>query len=86
VSVEAAMTMVDEKDAQFTRMWNEENDAKRVKFRNYMKSKLDVLHVEFNEENARAYFNGNLKVWQTERLYQAPERREERRERRPPRR
>lgn len=78
--------MVDEKDAQFTRMWNEENDAKRIKFRNYMKSKLDVLHVEFNEENARAYYNGRLNVWQSERLYQAPERSEERRERRPPRR
>ncbi len=77
--------MVDEKDAQFTRMWNEENTAKRVKFRNYMKSKLDVLHVEFNEENARAYYNGRLTVWQPERIYQAPER-EERRERRPPRR
>ncbi len=77
--------MVDEKDAQFTRMWNEENEAKRVKFRNYMKSKLDVLHVEFNEENARAYYNGRLTVWQPERIYQAPER-EERRDRRPPRR
>ena len=77
--------MVEEKDAQFTRMWNEENDAKRVKFRNYMKAKLDVLHVEVNEENARAYFNGRLTVWQPERIYQAPER-EERRERRPPRR
>ena len=78
--------MVEEKDAQFTRMWNEENDAKRVKFRNYLKSKLDVLHVEFNEENARAYYNGRLTVWQPERVYQAPERSFERRERRPLRR
>ena len=78
------MTLVEEKDAQFTRMWNEENDAKRVKFRNYMKSKLDVLHVEFNEENARAYYNSRLTVWQPERIYQAPER-EDRRDR-PPRR
>lgn len=76
--------MVDDKDAQFTRMWNEENEAKRVKFRNYMKNKLDVLHVEFNEENARAYYNGRLTVWQPERIYQAQERQEERRDRRPP--
>ena len=78
--------MADEKEQQFTRMWNEENDAKRVKFRNYMKSKLDVLHVEFNEENARAYYSGRLTVWQPERIYQGPERSEDRRERRPPRR
>jgi hypothetical protein len=75
--------MVDEKDQQFTRMWNEENTAKQVKFRNLMKSKLDVLHVEFNEENARAFWNGRLAVRQPERLYQMPERSEERR---PPRR
>ncbi len=78
--------MVDEKEQQFTRMWNEENKAKRIKFRNYMKSKLDVLHVEVSEENARAYYNGRLTVWQPERIYQAPERSEERGGRRPPRR
>jgi hypothetical protein len=66
--------MVDNKEAQFNRLWNEESDAKRVKFRNYMKAKLDVLHVEFTEENARAYYNGRLTVWQPERIYQAPER------------
>jgi len=70
--------MADEKDQQFNRMWNEENDAKRVKFRNYMKSKLDVLHVDFSEENARAYYTGRLTVWQPERIYQAPERTESR--------
>ncbi len=78
--------MVDEKEQQFNRMWNEENDAKRVKFRNYMKAKLDVLHVEVTEENARAYYSGRLTVWQPERIYQAPERGEERGGRRPPRR
>ncbi len=78
--------MVDEKEQQFNRMWNEENDAKRVKFRNYMKAKLDVLHVEVTEENARAYYNGRLTVWQPERIYQAPERGDDRRDRRPPRR
>ncbi len=77
--------MADEKEQQFNRMWNEENDAKRVKFRNYMKAKLDVLHVEVTEENARAYYNGRLTVWQPERIYQAPER-DDRDRRRPPRR
>jgi hypothetical protein len=70
--------MPDEKDLQFTRMWNETNEAKRIKFRNRMKSKLDVLHVEFNEANARAFYNGRLTIWQPDRLYQAPERNEER--------
>lgn len=74
--------MPDEKDQQFTRMWNEENKAKREKFRNLMKSKLDLLHVEVTEENARAFYNGRLAVRQPERLYQLPEREE----RRPPRR
>src|SRR3989442_98438 len=82
-SVEAVMTMADDKDQQFTRMWNEENKSKREKFRNLMKSKLDVLHVEVTEENARAFWNGRLAVRQPERLYQIPERSEERR---PPRR
>lgn len=85
--------MVDEKEQQFTRMWNEENVAKRIKFRNLMKSKLDVLHVDFNEENARAFYNGRLSIRQPERLYQMPERSEGRprdrrgppRGRRPPR-
>jgi len=63
--------MVDEKDQQFTRMWNEENDAKRIKFRNWMKSKLDVLHVDFTEDNARAFYNGRLSVRQPERIYQS---------------
>jgi len=78
--------MPDDKDLQFTRLWNEENAAKRIKFRNWMKSKLDVLHVEFNEENARAFYNGRLEVRQPETLYQAPERRDFRDRRRPPRR
>ncbi len=82
-SVEAVTTMADDKDQQFTRMWNEENKSKREKFRNLMKSKLDLLHVEVNEENARAFWNGRLTVRQPERLYQMPERSEERR---PPRR
>ena len=68
--------MADEKDLQFTRMWNEENDSKRIKFRNLMKAKLDVLHVDFNEENARAFYNGRLSVRQPERIYQIPERSE----------
>ncbi len=75
--------MVDEKEQQFNRMWNEANEAKRVKFRNYMKSKLDVLHVEFSEENARAYYNGRLTVWLSDRLYSAPEREDRFRDRRP---
>jgi hypothetical protein len=78
--------MVDDKEQQFNRMWNEENESKRVKFRNYMKAKLDVLHVDVTEENARAYYNGRLTVWQPERIYQSPERGEERERRRPPRR
>ena len=75
--------MADEKDQQFTRMWNEENKAKRAKFRNLMKAKLDVLHVDVTEENARAFWNGRLAVRQPERIYQMPERPESRR---PPRR
>jgi len=75
--------MVDEKDQQFTRMWNEENKSKRQKFRNLMKSKLDLLHVEVSEENARAFWNGRLAVRQPERIYQTQERFEDRR---PPRR
>ncbi len=76
--------MPDEKDQQFTRMWNEEKTAKRQKFRNLMKSKLDLLHVEVTEENARAFYNGRLEVRQPERVYQVPERNEGRRP--PPRR
>ena len=68
--------MPDDKDLQFNRMWNEENDAKRIKFRNWMKAKLDVLHVDFTEENARAFYNGHLSVRQPERIYQMPERSE----------
>lgn len=80
------MTMPEEKDLQFNRMWNEENPAKRVKFRNLMKSKLDVLHVDFSEENARAFYNGRLSVRQPERIYQMPEREERGPRRGPPRR
>lgn len=75
--------MVDDKNQQFTRMWNEENKSKRAKFRNLMKSKLDLLHVEVTEENARAFYNGHLEARQPERIYQMPERPEGRR---PPRR
>src|SRR5437899_12425356 len=75
--------MADDKDQQFTRMWNEENKSKRAKFRNLMKAKLDVLHVEVTEENARAFWNVRLAVRQPERIYQMPERHESRR---PPRR
>lgn len=81
--------MVEEKDLQFNRMWNEENAAKRIKFRNWMKAKLDVLHVEVSEENARAFYTGRLSLPAPERLYGAPERFEDRpRDRRgpPPRR
>jgi hypothetical protein len=77
-------TMVDDKNQQFTRMWNEENKSKREKFRNLMKSKLDLLHVEVTEENARAFYNGRLEAPQPERIYQMPERSEG--GRRPPRR
>src|SRR3989442_6808092 len=66
--------MADDKDQQFTRMWNEENKSKRAKFRNLMKAKLDVLHVEVTEENARAFWNGRLAVRQPERIYQMPAR------------
>jgi hypothetical protein len=79
----AVPTMVDDKNQQFTRMWNEENKSKRAKFRNLMKAKLDLLHVEVNEENARAFYNGRLESRQPERIYQTPERFEDRR---PPRR
>jgi hypothetical protein len=69
--------MVDDKNQQFTRMWNEENKSKRQKFRNLMKSKLDILHVEVSEENARAFYNGRLAAPKPDRLYQMPERSEE---------
>lgn len=68
--------MVNEKDIQFNRMWNEESKPKREKFRNLMRAKLDVLHVEFTEDNARAFYNGRLTVRQPESLYQVAERRE----------
>lgn len=68
--------MVEEKDLQFNRMWNEESPAKRIKFRNWMKAKLDVLHVEVNEENARAFYTGRLSRPPPERLYGMPERSE----------
>jgi hypothetical protein len=71
--------MPDDKNQQFTRMWNEENKSKRQKFRNLMKSKLDLLHVEVTEENARAFYNGQLLAPQPERLYQMSERSEDRR-------
>jgi hypothetical protein len=67
----------DEKELQFNRMWNEENGAKRIKFRNWIKSKLDVFHVEVTEENARAFYTGRLSRPPPERLYQIPERGEE---------
>src|SRR5437773_10391629 len=73
----------DFKNQQFTRMWNEESKSKREKFRNLMKSKLDLLHVEVTEENARAFYNGRLESRQPERIYQMPERSDDRR---PPRR
>jgi hypothetical protein len=79
VEGEAVPTMPDDKNQQFTRMWNEENKSKRQKFRNLMKSKLDLLHVEVTEENARAFYNGQLLAPPPERLYQVPERSEERR-------
>lgn len=82
--------MVDEKEHQFTRMWNEESKPKREKFRNRMKAQLDILHLPSTEENARAYYTGNLSIPQPERLYQSerPERpfREGRGGRRPMRR
>jgi hypothetical protein len=68
--------MADEKELQFNRMWNEENDAKRIKFRNWMKAKLDVFHVEVTEENARAFYTGRLSRPPPERLYAIPEREE----------
>src|SRR3989475_10584359 len=73
-SVEAVATMADDKDQQFTRMWNEENKSKRAKFRNLMEAKLDVLHVEETEENARAFWDGRLAVRQPQRSSQMPER------------
>ena len=72
----------DNKNQQFTRMWNEESKSKREKFRNLMKSKLDLLHVEVTEENARAFYNGRLEARQPERLYQMSEQPEDRRPRR----
>ena len=82
--LEAVPSMVEDfKNQQFTRMWNEENKSKQQKFRNLMKSKLDLLHVEVTEENARAFYNGRLESRQPERIYQMPERSDDRR---PPRR
>jgi hypothetical protein len=79
--------MPDEKDLQFNRMWNEENTAKRQKFRNRMKSKLDVLHVDFSEQNARDFYHGRLTERRPETLYQESDRgRYEDRGRAPPRR
>src|SRR2546428_13816209 len=77
--------MADDKDQQFTRMWNEEHKSKRAKFRNLMKAKLDVLHVEVTEENAPAFWHGRRSVSQPERLYQMPPRPETRRAPRRPR-
>jgi len=66
--------MPDEKDLQFNRMWNEENTSKRQKFRNLMKSKLDVLHVDVSEQNARDFYHGRLTERRPETLYQEQER------------
>src|SRR2546428_803497 len=38
--------MADDKDQQFTRIWNEENKPNRAKFRNLMKTKLDGVLAE----------------------------------------
>ncbi len=46
--------MPDEKDQQFTRMWNEEKTAKRQKFRNLMKSKLDLLQCVSRSGSTRS--------------------------------
>lgn len=54
--------MVDAKRADFDRMWNTDNVAKRTQFRNYMKAKLDQIHQKVTEENARAYWMGQLKA------------------------
>gem|GEM_PF-2792485 len=90
MSVEAVTTMVDEKEHQFSRMWNEESKPKREKFRNRMKAQLDILHVTVTEENARAFYTGNLSVPLQERLYQSerpePSFRQDRGRRRPMRR
>ena len=54
--------MVDTKRADFDRMWNTDNVAKRTQFRNYMKAKLDQIHQPVTEENARSYWMGELKA------------------------
>lgn len=61
--------MVDEKELQFNRLWNEENASKRIQFRNRLKARLDILHAEFTEENARAYYMGRLKPKEIETFY-----------------
>lgn len=68
--------MTNAKRAEFDRLWNTDNISKRTQFRNWMKAKLDVLHVDVTEENARAFYNGHLSVRQPERIYQMPERSE----------
>jgi hypothetical protein len=54
--------MTSSKKADFDRMWNTDNVAKRTQFRNRMKSKLDQIKITFTEENARGYWMGELKA------------------------
>jgi len=75
--------MPDAKREDFDRMWNTANTAKRTQFRNLMKAKLDQIKQPVTEENARAFWMGQLKAAPPKEEYQ-PEFEEPRR-RGPPR-
>ncbi len=73
-----------QKRTDFDRMWNTDNANKRIQFRNRMKAKLDQIHMPHNEENARAFYLGELKAAPPREEYR-PEFEEQRRSRGPPR-
>ncbi len=54
--------MVSGKRAEFDRLWNTDNLAKRTQFRNWMKAKLDQIKVPFTEENSRGFYLGEVKA------------------------
>ena len=50
------------KRAEFDRLWNTGSKAKRERFRNLMKAKLDQIKVPVTEANARGYYMGEVKA------------------------
>ncbi len=75
------------KEEEFERLWNGPNPTKSDQFRSLMKSRLGQLGFDYNKENAKQLFLGNLKARQTtENILPPREPREESDRRRPPRR